>query len=156
MAINFSGNQVLTGADGTVTNVDSTNIRQAGTDTITYGGAENAFQVLQGLRDDLRNTRNLTSTAQLQSLSNRIGELSQVDNNVVRVIGQQSASLQNLTRLQSQVQDVQLETKKLSGDVQSADIASVLTNLQAQQNLLQATLLATAQTFNVSLLNFIK
>jgi flagellar hook-associated protein 3 len=156
VAINFSGNQVLTGADGTVTNVDSTNIRQAGTDTITYGGAQDAFQVLQGLRDDLRNTRNLTSTAQLQSLSNRIGELSQVDNNVVRVIGQQSASQQNLVRLQSQVQDVQLETKKLSGDVQSADIASVLTNLQAQQNLLQATLLATAQTFNVSLLNFIK
>ena len=124
--------------------------------TAIEGDAENAFQVLAGLRDDLRNTRGLDATAQLKSVASRIGELSQVDNNVVRVIGQQSASQQNLVRLQSQVQDVQLETKKLSGDVQSADIASVLTNLQAQQNLLQATLLATAQTFNVSLLNFIK
>jgi flagellar hook-associated protein 3 FlgL len=136
--------------------VASTNIRQAGTDTITYGGAPDAFQTLAGLRDDLRNARGLNPTAQLKSVANRIGELSQVGDNVVRVIGQQSASLQNLSRLQSQVQDVQLETKKLTGDVQSADIAGVLTSLQAQQNLFQATLLTTAQLFNLSLLNFIK
>jgi flagellar hook-associated protein 3 len=156
VAINFSGNQVVTGLDGTITNVDSTNIRQAGKDTISYGGALDAFQVLAGLRDDLRNTRGLDSTSQLKSVASRIGELSQVSDNVVRVIGQQSASLQNLSRLQSQVQDVQLETKKLSGDVQSADIAAVVTSLQAQQNLFQATLMTTAQLLNQSLLNFIK
>jgi flagellar hook-associated protein 3 FlgL len=154
--INFSGNQVVTGADGTVTNVDSTNVRQAGSDTLTYGGALNAFQVLQGLRDDLLNTRGLSQAAQLHSISNRLGELSQVDNNVLRVVGRQSASLQNLTGLQSQVQDVQLQTKQLSGGIQSADMASVLTNLQAQQNLLQATLDTTAKVFSTNLLDFIK
>jgi hypothetical protein len=58
--------------------------------------------------------------------------------------------------LQSQVQDVQLQTKQLSGDVQSADLASVVTDLQAQQNLLQATLATTARVFSQSLLDFIK
>jgi flagellar hook-associated protein 3 FlgL len=156
VAINFSSNQVVTGPDGTVTNVDSTNIRQAGTDTITYAGSLNAFQVLQGLRDDLLNTRNLNSAAQLRSISNRLGELSQVSDNVNRVVGQQSASLQNLSGLQTQIQNAQLETQKLTGDVQSADIASVVTNLQAQQTLFQATLEVTSQLFSQSLLNFIK
>jgi flagellar hook-associated protein 3 FlgL len=119
-------------------------------------GTPDAFQVLQGLRDDLLNTNNLSSSAQLQSISNRIGQLATVDNNVERVVGQQSASLQNLTGLQSQVQDVQLQTKQLSGGIQSADMASVLTNLQAQQNLLQATLDTTAKIFSTNLLDFIK
>ncbi len=154
--IDFSGNQAVTGSDGTVTNVNSTNVRQAGTASLTYGGSLNAFQVLQGLRDDLLNTRNLSSPAQLQSISNRLGELTQVDNNVLRVVGQQSASLQNLTGLQSQVQDVQLQTQQLSSGIQSADMASVVTNAQAQQNLLQATLEVTSQMFNTSLLDFIK
>jgi flagellar hook-associated protein 3 FlgL len=156
VAINFSGNQVVTGLGGTVTNVDSTNVHQAGTDTITYAGSLNAFQVLQGLRDDLYNTRNLNSPAQLQSISNRLGELTQVSNNVNRVVGEQSASLQNLSGLQTQIQNAQLETQKLTGEVQSADIASVVTNLQAQQTLFQATLEVTAQMFSQSLLNFIK
>lgn len=120
-------------------------------------GSLNAFQVLQGLRDDLLNTGNLAEPAQLQSISNRLDQLSQVDNNVLRVVGQQSASLQNLTGLQSQVQDVQLQTKQLSGDIQGADMASVVTNMQAQQNLLQATLLTTSQILNnTNLLNFLK
>jgi flagellar hook-associated protein 3 len=154
--IDFSSNQVVTGTDGTVTNVNSTNIRQAGKDTVTYGGTLDAFQVLAGLRDDLRNSRNLGSPAQLQSISNRLGELTQVSHNILRIAGEQSATLQNLNGLQAHVQDVQLQTKQLSGDVQSADIASVVTQLQAQQNLLQATLEVTAQMFSQSLLNFIK
>jgi len=154
--IDFSGNQVVTGNDGTVTNVNSTNIRQTGTDTLTYGGSLNAFQVLQGLRDDMLNTRGLSSSTQLQSISNRLGELTQVSNNILAVVGQQSASLQNLSALQSQVSNVQLQTKTLASNLQSADIASVVTNLQAQQNLLQATLEVTSQMFSVSVVNFIK
>lgn len=154
--ITFTTNQVVTGPDGTVTNVNSTNVRQAGTATLTYAGSLDAFQALAGLRDDLRNTRNLSPAAQLRSISTRLGQLSQVSDNVPRVAGEQSASLRNLQGLQGHVQDVQLETKKLTGDVQSADIASVVTNLQAQQNLLQATLATTAKALNQSLLDFIK
>lgn len=119
-------------------------------------GSQNAFQVLAGLRDDLLNTQNLSSPDQMQALSNSLGPLSTVSDNVLRVAGQQSASLQNLSGLQSQLQSVQLQTKQLSGNIQSADMASVVTELQAQQNLLQATLDTTAKMFSQSLLDFIK
>jgi len=119
-------------------------------------GSQIAFQVLAGLRDDLLNTQNLSSPDQMQALSNSLGPLSTVSDNVLRVAGQQSASLQNLSGLQSQLQSVQLQTKQLSGNIQSADMASVVTELQAQQNLLQATLDTTAKMFSQSLLDFIK
>jgi flagellin-like hook-associated protein FlgL len=45
---------------------------------------------------------------------------------------------------------------QLSGDIESADMASVLTNLRAQQNLLQSTLDTTAKIFSTNLLDFIK
>jgi len=156
LAINFSANQVVTGPNGTVTNVNSTNIRQAGSAGVSYTGTYDAFQILAALRDDLRNTRNLSPTAQLQSISGRIADLDRISNNIQGVVGEQSASLQNLSGLQSQVQNVQLQTKQLSGNISSADMASVVTDIQAQQNLLQATLDTTAQMFNDNLLNFIK
>ncbi len=72
------------------------------------------------------------------------------------MIGEQSATLQNLSGLQTQVQNVQLQTQEQTSNVQSADMASILTQLQAQQNLLQATLKTTSQMFSDNLLNFIK
>jgi hypothetical protein len=62
--------------------------------------------VLAGLRDDLLNTRNLGSAAQLRAIASRIGQLTRASDKVQRVIGAQSASLQNLTGLQGHVQDV--------------------------------------------------
>jgi hypothetical protein len=79
-----------------------------------------------------------------------------VDNDVLRVAGQQSARLRYLTGLQGHVQDVQLQTMQLSGDIESTHMASVLTNLRAQQNLLQSTLDTTAKIFSTNLLDFIK
>jgi len=68
--INFSSNQVVTnGTTGAVTNVDSTNIRSTGTDNLNYTGTFDAFQSLIALRDDLRNTRGLSSADQAQALS---------------------------------------------------------------------------------------
>ena len=56
--ITFSSNQVVTNSQtGAVTNVNSTNIHQAGTDHLEYTGTLDAFQTLIALRNDLLNTR---------------------------------------------------------------------------------------------------
>ena len=119
-------------------------------------GSQSAFQVLQTLRDNMLNTQGVSSSAQMQAISNSLGSLTQVSNNILGVVGEQSATLQNLSVVQSQVSNVQLQTKTLASNLSSADIASVATNLQAQQNLLQATLEVTSQMFSTSLVNFLK
>lgn len=155
--VNFSGNQVVTnGTTGAVTNVNSTNIRATGVASLDYTGTYDAFQILQALRDDLRNTRGLSEQEQSQSISRRLAELDRVRTNVLQVVGAQSADLQNLQGLQSHLQDVQLQTREATSNVEGADLTQVVVNLQAQQNLLRLTLSATAKIFDQNLANYLR
>ena len=129
---------------------------RAGSDHVEYTGTYDTFQILQALRDDLRNVRGLSASEQTIAVAGRIGELDRVRTNVLGVVGEQSASLQNIESLDQHISAVQLQTKELVGNIQSADISSVVLNLQQQQNLLQLTLGATSRLFDLSLLNFLK
>ncbi len=154
--VNFSSNQIVTnGATGAVTNVDSTNIRTAGSDSLQYTGTSDAFQALFALRDNLRNTRGLSASQQAQALSQNLAELDRVRQGVLKVTGQQSAGLQNLQSLNNQLSQAQLDTQKRITDLQGADIAQIVVGLQSQQNLLQLTLASTARMFSQSLLDFL-
>ncbi|HLJ96551.1 MAG TPA: flagellar hook-associated protein FlgL [Gemmataceae bacterium] len=155
--INFSSNQVVTnGTTGAITNVNSTNIQSTGTASLDYTGTYDAFQVLQALRDDLRNTRGLSEADQMQSISQRLAELDRVRTNILQVVGAQSADLQNLQGLQSHLDSMQLQTRQLTSNTEDADISQVVVNLQSQQNLLQLTLAATSKIFQQNLADFLK
>jgi flagellar hook-associated protein 3 FlgL len=154
--IAFSANQVVTNsATGAVTNVNSTQIRQTGTDGLTYPGTEDAFQVLMSLRDALRNTSGLSANDQVQAISGTIAELDRVHNGVLAGVGEQSVSLQNLGNLQTHLQDLQLNSQKLVTDLQGLDVPTAVVQLQEQENLLQMSLAATARIFSTSLLDFL-
>lgn len=154
--ITFSGNQVVTDSQtGAVTNVNSSAIRQTGTDRLSYSGTYDAFQALTTLRDDLRNVNNLSQADQVAGIQQIIGELGRIQTNVLGVVGEQSADLQNLDALKQHASDVQLQTKTLISNLQSADITSVVVNLQAQQNLLALTLDSTSRVIGLSLLDFL-
>jgi flagellin-like hook-associated protein FlgL len=155
--INFSSNQVVTnGTTGAITNVNSTSIQSTGAASLSYTGTYDAFQILEALRDDLRNTRGLSQQDQLQSISQRLGELDRVRTNILQVVGSQSADLQNLQGMQSHLDDMQLQTRQLTSNVEGADLSQVVVNLQAQQNLLRLTLDTTAKIFEQNLADFLK
>jgi hypothetical protein len=82
----------------------------------------------------LRDTGGLDQTAQLKAVAGQLDSLDQIRENILGAVGEQSATLQNLSGLQGQIQDAQL---------------------QEQQNLLQATLATTARVLSQSLLDFI-
>lgn len=156
IAINFSNNQVVTNStNGAVTMIDSTNVLRTGTDNIKYTGTFDAFQILISLRDDLRNTRNLSSGDQIAAIQGRLSELERVHTDILNVVGEQSTSLQNLDGLETRVRDIKLETRKFISDLEGADITEVVTNLQSQQNQLRLTLAAAARLFDQSLLDFL-
>lgn len=155
--INFSGNQVVTNSQtGAVTNVNSTNISQTGSDTLNYTGSYDVFQILGTLRDALNNTANLSPSQQVAAVSQTLPELDRVLNRVLDTVGQQSANLQNLQSITQHIQDVQLQTQQQIGNLQDADLSKVVVGMQEQQNLLQATLYSASRVLSLSLLNFIK
>lgn len=154
--IDFSANQVVThGGNGTVTHVNTTDIRRAGEESIEYVGASNVFQALAQLRDDLRNTRGLSSAQLTKAFERRIADIDRVRDHISTVIAQQSASLENLDALQARAEDLKLETNSSISDLESADIAEVALRLQNTQALLQFTLSATARIFDTSILDFL-
>lgn len=155
--ITFTAAQGVTdSATGGVTHADATAIRRTGDERLEYPGTFDAFQALAALRDDLRNTHGLSPAQQLESISGRLGELTRVRDKVLEVVGRQSASLQNLEGLQARIEDVQLETRRLTAELESADLSEVVLNLQAQENLFRLTLASTARLFDQSLLDFIR
>lgn len=156
IAIDFSANQVVTNsATGTVTNIDSTGIHIAGSDHIEYVGTADAFGVLIELRDELRNVRQLPQDQWHDAIERRIADLDRVREDILRIIGQQSVSLENLDALERRSQDLQLETHNVISQLESADISEVVINLQNEQNLLQFTFAATSVVMDQSLLNFL-
>jgi flagellar hook-associated protein 3 len=156
VAITPSANQQVTDGNGGVTNVNTIGITQTGTAYVNYTGTYDAFQVLSTLRDLMQNTQGMSSGDQMQAISQQMSELTRVSNNILQVVGQQSADLQNLSSLQTQTQNVQLNTKSMISNLSSADMSQVLVQLQAMQTQYQLTLEVTAQLFSQNLLNFIK
>jgi len=154
--IDFSGNQsIIDSTTGAVTNVNSTNIRRAGLTRLEYAGTSDVFETLMILRDDLRNTRGLPGAEQLASISRRIDEIDRARAGILNVVTDQSASLENLERLEFHLQDMQLTTKKWLSTLEDADLSQIVIDLQSQQNLLELTLGVTARVMSLSLLDFL-
>lgn len=155
--INFSGNQVVTNSvTGAVTNVNSTNVRRTGADTLSYTGAYDSFEMLIALRDDLRNTRNLTPAQQQQSIGQRLGELNRVHQSLLGAVGEQSVSLENLDAVESRLRETQLESRVQAGELESVDMGEVVLNLQTQSQLLELSLRTSARILDLSLLDFLR
>jgi len=154
--IDFSSNQLVHDSlTGEVTNVDSSAIRQVGAEHVEYTGTADAFMVLFQLRDDLRNTRDLSSSALSTAINSRIADLHRARENVMLVVGEQSVALGHLDALEQKVQDIQLETRRIISENESADIAEVAIKLQNEQALLQFTLASTAIVLDQSLLDYL-
>ena len=125
-----------------------------------YNGSQvfqslDVFQILGTLRDALRNT-SMPSGSQAAAVQQTLDELDRVNTGVLNVVGQQSASLQNLQGLNQHLQNVQLQTKQQISDIQNVDITQVVVGMQEQQNLLQATLYSASHVLSLSLLDFLK
>ena len=157
VAIDFSGNQVVTHATtGAVTHVDSTGIGRSGTAAIEYPGTADALATLIALRDDLRNTRNLTDSQWQDAITRRIEDVDRVREGVMSTVGEQSVALENLDSLQLRAEQLQLETRTQISELESADLSQVVIELQNEQNLLQFTFATSVGLLDQSLLDFLR
>jgi flagellar hook-associated protein 3 len=155
IAIDFTNNQIVTDANGTVTHVDSSQITRAGEDSIQHVGTSTVFDVFNQLSDDLRNAEGLSDVEVEERINDSIGELDRFIDHLLNIVGEQSTSLESLDSIEIRNEDVQLELQRVISDIESADIAEAIINLQTQQNLLQYTYSATSQLFQTSLLNYL-
>ncbi len=154
--IDFSANQVMTdGGTGEMTNVDSTQIRRAGTDRLDYQGATDAFQALIALRDDIRNVHGLSTLDRSKALGRHIAALDRINNDVIDALGGQSVQAEYLTKLEERTADVQLDIQKATDGIEAIDVAGTIAAVQKQENLYQMSLQLTARMNSLSLADFL-
>lgn len=155
-AIDFSSQQVVTNSsDGTVSVVDSTDIRSAGEERVEYSGTLDVFETLIQLRDDLREADSWTTDQLVSVMNARLADVERAHSQVMEFVGEQSVELANLETLETQTREVRLVIQEAVGEIENADVADVIVRLQAHQNQLQFIYASTAQLNQISLLNFI-
>ncbi len=140
---------------GAVTFIDTSKVMRTGTESIKYPGTGDAFQTLFNLRDLLNNVTKLSSADQIKAISNQLGELDNTNQQVLQSMGQQSATLQSLTSLQTHLKEVQLSTQETISTESGADVTKVVVQLQSYEQMLQLSLEAFAQIHSISLLNYL-
>ena len=107
--ISFAANEVVTDSrNGAVVNLDTSKINRVGTDQLEFPGTNDVFNTVRSLRDDLLNTRNLSTSDRASALNRRLGDLERVHANLLDIIGVQSVSLEQIERLQNRTEELQL------------------------------------------------
>ncbi|HVJ87956.1 MAG TPA: hypothetical protein VM452_19995 [Caulifigura sp.] len=152
--IDFSTAQAVTTADGKTTFIDSTDIRQSGTDEVEYIGVTNVFQALADLRDDILNKRNLSPSEWQDAITRRVDEVTRHQSHVLEVVGSQAQTLKTINDIKDRVGELTLDAKQRLADVAATDVPAAAIALQEAQNLLQYSYAVTAQVFNTSLLDY--
>jgi flagellar hook-associated protein 3 FlgL len=128
--IDFSGNQVVTsGSTGAMTNVNSTNIRQAGASQIHYQGTSDLFQSLMSLRDTIANTQGLSGVERSAVLQQQLGEIDRSLSSMSDVIGAQAVQAESLTNLKDHLTNLQLNLQQSTDSLEATDTAAAVVEL---------------------------
>ncbi len=156
-AIDFSANQQLVNREtGEVTHLDTSGARRVGTDRLEYTGTAGVFAALGGLQEDLRNTRQFEPAELHEALARDLDDLQRLQDHILRIVGEQSADLENLQALELRIQDLQVASEQIQSDKESADMTEVVLRLQNEKTLLQFTYTAMATVLDTSLLDVLR
>lgn len=118
--------------------------------------ATDAFQILMSLRDDIRNTRGLSTTDRNAALTQHIDQLDRMTTGVLEALGTQGVQSELLTQWKDRVTELQLSLQKQNDDLESVDVAAAITELTQYQNLYQISLSLIQQINSLSLSEFLR
>lgn len=142
-------------ASGATVHVDTTGVVRAGTDLLTFSGTVNAFDVLQGIAEDLRNIHGLDTPALQQRLSARLSEFDRNYDNMQIAQGSLGARSQRLAATDSRLGDFNVSLQGLKSNVEDADITSVILDMTKAEQTLQLAQATGARLLQNTLLNYL-
>jgi flagellin-like hook-associated protein FlgL len=140
---------------GQVLHLDATGVLRAGVELVTFGDTVNAFDLLQGVVEDLRNEQGLDSAELNARLSNRMEALDGVHDELLvglGVLGARGARLASASERQS---DLGLQLRARLSGVEDADLSEAALEFTRSQTILELAQAAGARLIQTTLLNFL-
>ena len=123
--------------------------------TVPLAGKDINPQTTGGILDILVRLKNALQTGDNATLTRLNGETETEGTRLTSVRGQLGARMQTLQSLDSSLKNQNLQTQQSLSNAKDADLATVLSELVAQQTAFQATLQTAAQTMQLSLVHFL-
>ena len=143
-------------SSGVVLHVDATGVNRAGMELVTFGGAVNAFDVLQGIADDLENVQGLDPADLQARLGMWLGELDRNHDNVLVATGTLGARSQRLARMEDGLLGSEVQVRGLLSNVEDADFSQVVLDMTRAEQTLQLAQATSVRLLNTSLMNFLR
>jgi flagellar hook-associated protein 3 FlgL len=140
---------------GAVIHLDTTGVGRAGSELVTFGGRTNAFDVLAGIAEDLRNGDGLEPSDLLARLNGRLADLDRHAEDVRVGLGILGSRSQRLQVSSQRAVDVEVQLLGQLSGVRDADTAEVALDLARADQILQVAQASGARLIQTSLLNFL-
>jgi flagellin-like hook-associated protein FlgL len=147
---------LLDPALGILLHLDTTGIHRAGSELVTFGGAVNAFDVLQGIADDLRNVDGLPPGEMLDRLGVWLEELDRNHENVLVATGTLGARSAGLSSLETRLVDERTQNESLRSAIEDADFSQVVLEMTRAEQTLQLTQATGIRLLQSTLLQFLR
>lgn len=155
--IQFTGNQVVVdGGSGATTNVNTTNIRRAGVETVDYKGTSDLFQTLIALRDELVNYSKAPASARDLSIQSRVRELNRNFENATNALAKVGSRVQATDSARSRLGEIRDQVDSLLSNLEDTDFASVVVDYNRSQIALQLAQAAGARLMQTNFLSFLQ
>ena len=143
-------------ATATILHVDATGITRAGSELVTFRGAANVFDTLQGIAADLRSGQALGGEMLTERLGTRLEELDRNSANLLAGLSQVGSRMERIETTQERLGEVDLHLQGLISETEDADLTAVVLDLNRSEMTLQVAQAAGARLLQQSLLNYLR
>lgn len=140
---------------GRVVHVDTRGIQRAGVELVTFGETGNAFDLLQGMVEDLRNGQALDGQELSARLGQRLTDLDRVHDDLLLGLGVVGARSARLASSGARQGEIELDLTARLSQVEDVDLSEAALELTRSQMLLEVAQAASARVLQTSLLNFL-
>lgn len=142
--------------DGTVLNVDVTNLSRTGVEDVTFEGTFDVFTVLIAARDTLENRDGLSDSEVQARLQELVGAASDSHDQILTGLQEFGIRSNSMELLQGRVDGLIISNESTRSRIQDADLAESISEMTQKEFNFQASLQVSARIVQTSLLSFLR
>lgn len=147
----------LVSPDGeTILHLDTTGVRRAGEELVSFSGATDLFSVLAGAARDLRNDQGLNAIELVERLDLRLNELDRNFDQSLKALGTLGARTARLNETDSRIESMNVSVQSLLSDVEDVDISAVILEMNQAEQTLQLAQMSGSRLIQHTLLDFLR
>ena len=135
--------------------VDTTGLKVAGRDLVTFSGTPSVFETIRGVVADLRMPEDTDRQQRSSRLQARLGELDRSEGDMITGLGKLGTAAQQIDIATNRLEDLKVTVRGLISNVEDADFTEVALDLQRSEQTLQLAQATGSRLMQQSLLRFL-